>query len=465
MSRRASHLRAVCAEASARGEHLVASWTERVAARDLLALFAAATGARFLLERPGRGVGLAAVGACAAIASEGEDRFARAAEQSDALFARLRAAAAESVSAAVLASAPKLVGGFAFADAPPGGVWGGWPALSFVLPELAVAISDGTALATASVEVAPGADAAELEARVAAILATASCSPRPPAPAGTRGALGFSACADRAPEAYEAGVSRALAAILRGELEKVVLARSCELSRHSGFAPEQVLARLRADHPDCSLFAVGHGDACFVGATPELLLERDGARLRASALAGSAPRGRTPEEDERSAQELRESKKEQEEHAIVRRALAETLQPLCTRLDAPEAPEILRLGSIQHLHTPFEGELRGGTESALLRLAARLHPTPATCGAPRAAAREFIAEHEQLERGWYAGSVGWLGSQGQGELVVALRCALLRGERATLLAGAGVVGRSVPRAELAETSLKLRATLPALVEL
>ncbi len=464
MRGRASHLRAVCAEANESGEALVATWTERVAARDLLALFAAAPGARFLLEHPARGVGLAAVGACAAIASEGKDRFARAAEQSDALFARLRAAAAEDVSAAALASAPKLVGGFAFADSPPGGVWRGWPALSFVLPELAVAISGGSALATVSVEVAPGADAAELEGRFAAILEAASCAPRPAA-AGASGALSFSACADRAPEAYEAGVSRALAAIMRGELEKVVLARSSELLRRSGFAPEQVLARLRADHPDCSLFAVEHGDACFVGATPELLLERDGAQLRASALAGSAPRGRTPEEDEHAARALRESKKEQEEHAIVRRALAETLQPLCTRLDAPEAPEILRLGSIQHLHTPFEGELRGGPESALLRLAARLHPTPATCGAPREAAREFIAEHEQLERGWYAGSVGWLGSEGQGELVVALRCALLRGERATLLAGAGVVGRSVPRAELAETSLKLRATLPALVEL
>lgn len=464
MTARESHLHAVCAEASARGENLVASWTERVAAPDLLALFGAAPGARFLLEHPARGVGLAAVGTCATISSEGEDRFARAAEQSESLFAQVRAAAAEDVGAAALASAPKLVGGFAFADAPPGGVWRGWPALSFVLPELAVAIADGTALATASVAVVPGADATELERRVCAILATAARAPRP-APASASGALGFSALADRAPEAYEAGVSRALAAILRGELEKVVLARSCELSRRSGFAPEQVLARLRADHPDCSLFAVGHGDACFVGASPELLLERDGARLRASALAGSAPRGRTPEEDERTARALRESKKEQEEHAIVRRALAETLQPLCTRLDAPEAPEILRLGSIQHLHTPFEGELRCGREGSLLRLAARLHPTPATCGAPRRAAREFIAEHEQLERGWYAGSVGWLGSQGQGELVVALRCALLRGECATLLAGAGVVGRSVPRAELAETSLKLRATLPALVEL
>ncbi len=147
----------------------------------------------------------------------------------------------------------------------------------------------------------------------------------------------------------------------------------------------------------------------------------------------------------------------------MRRAVEEALAPLCARLAAPESPELLRLDGIQHLYTPFEGEPRNPRDAHLLRVAARLHPTPATCGAPRDAARAFLAEHEGLERGWYAGGVGWLAPAGEGELAVPLRCALLRGRRATLHAGAGIVEGSDPRAELAETRLKLQAALGALV--
>jgi isochorismate synthase EntC len=183
------------------------------------------------------------------------------------------------------------------------------------------------------------------------------------------------------------------------------------------------------------------------------------------ALAGSAPRGRTPAEDERLARALRESKKEQAEHDVVRRAVLEALAPVCESLDAPEAPGLLRLDGIQHLHTPVTGELRAGADGELLALAGRLHPTPAVGGAPSAAARAFLADHEGLDRGGYAGGVGWLGASGDGELMVALRCALLEGRRATLLAGAGIVAGSDPDAELAETCLKLRAALAALVDL
>lgn len=463
MSGREALLRAVREEARERGTALFAAFAEPVATLDPLALFAAGTGTRFFLARPAEDSALVALGACARVETRGADRFARAAAECEALLARVRVAGAAAPHAPWAKA--RLVGGFAFDREPdPSGAWRGWPALSFELPGLLVVRAGGAALATACVEVAPNADASRLEAQLAGTLAravSASAAPPPDAPR----ALGFAARADGAPEAYERAVARALAAVARGEIEKVVLARACTLARRAAFAPEQVLARLCAQHPGCTVFGVALGDACFVGATPERLVARHGARVRASALAGSAPRGRTTEEDARLARALRESKKEQEEHAIVRRDLARALAPVCARLDAPESPEILQLDSIQHLHTPFEGELRPGPEAALLRLAERIHPTPAVCGAPLEAARAFLAAHERQRRGWYAGGVGWLGSDGDGELTVPLRCALLRGRRAVLYAGAGVVRGSRPEAELAETSLKLRAALPALVDL
>jgi isochorismate synthase len=206
-----------------------------------------------------------------------------------------------------------------------------------------------------------------------------------------------------------------------------------------------------------------------VGATPELLVGRCGDRVRSSALAGSAPRGRTPQDDARHARELRESKKENEEHALVVRAIVESLAPLCDRLDVAESPRLLRLQGIQHLHTPIEGVLRPGSLPALFELGARLHPTPAVAGSPRRAALDWIDRFEGLDRGWYAAPVGFVGPDGAGELRVALRSALLRqlaeGDEARLFAGGGILADSDPDRELEETRIKLRALLAPLTEI
>jgi isochorismate synthase EntC len=180
-------------------------------------------------------------------------------------------------------------------------------------------------------------------------------------------------------------------------------------------------------------------------------------------VAGSAPRGRSPEEDDRLGTALRESKKEQEEHAAVVRALREALAPLCVVLDVPEAPRLLRVEGIQHLETPIAGTLRD--DAKLFELAGRLHPTPAVAGAPREAALAWLAEHEALVRGWYGGGVGFLDAAGGGELCAGLRSALVCGSDARLYAGAGIVAASDPEAELVETRLKLRALLLPLLEL
>lgn len=192
-------------------------------------------------------------------------------------------------------------------------------------------------------------------------------------------------------------------------------------------------------------------------------MESDG-RVHGAAVAGSAPRGRTPGEDRARARALRESKKEQEEHAVVAREVRAALVDLCERVEGPESPRILATAGIQHLVTPLHGRLRDPA-IGVLGVAARLHPTPAVGGAPRPAALDWLARNEGLDRGWYAGAVGWSDLAGRGELTVALRSALLRGGHATAFAGAGIVRGSDPEAELAETRLKLQGALAALVEI
>ncbi len=162
----------------------------------------------------------------------------------------------------------------------------------------------------------------------------------------------------------------------------------------------------------------------------------------------------------RFALELMRSDKEREEHAVVVTMLRESLGPLVERLDVAPRPEIVRLRHVQHLVTPVTGRLRG--EASVLDLVARLHPTPAVGGTPRELALELIAEEEPIERGWYAGPLGWLDRHGDGEFVVALRSGVVRGREASLFAGCGIVADSDPEREWDESSAKLLALGSAL---
>ena len=416
---------------------------EKLSPVDLLAAFGASRSAdRFYWERDGRAV--LGVGVARSVEASGPGRF-------DAVEAWRRDLAGELGPLAAPGGGALVVGGFAFADGPSGRVWRDHPAARFVLPRLlAVRGPEGVRVARFGNGPAP-ADA------LRALLSAA------PEAAGT-GVPDFRARADRAEAAFRAPVAAAIDAIRAGSLEKVVVARSCRLRGAHRFVPARVLARLRAAHPTCTAFAVGRGGSCFVGASPEQLVQLDSdGRVAADAVAGTAARGRTPEDDARSARGLRESKKEQEEHAIVVRAVRRELEPLCTALTVPEAPALLSTGTVHHLHTPIRGRLRH--RSSVLELAARLHPTPAVGGAPREDALRFLARHEALDRGWYAGPVGWSGLDGSGALTVALRSVMLRGREARLYAGAGIVRDSEPQAELDETRLKLQSVLGTLLEI
>ncbi len=265
------------------------------------------------------------------------------------------------------------------------------------------------------------------------------------------------------PDAYTRAVAAAIERIRTGELRKVVLARTLELVAGRELDPRQLLWRLRAAEPHGYAFAapIDSGAAVLVGASPELLVSRFGREVRANPLAGSAPRFGNPDEDAASADRLKASAKDDEEHRVVVEAIAEALEPICDELTWDPEPVLLETANVWHLSTRFRGTLRDPAPHAL-ELVALLHPTPAVCGEPRDAAMSLIRSLEPVPRGAYAGAIGWVDANGDGVWALAIRCARLKGDVARLYAGAGIVADSDPVAELDETERKFRAFLDAL---
>lgn len=259
---------------------------------------------------------------------------------------------------------------------------------------------------------------------------------------------------------WQAIVADAVQTIRHQELEKVVLARAVQLNAPTTLNPVRALQHFSTAAPGTYQFAFAREDDCFLGATPEQLVRVRDGKLETMGLAGSMPRGATPEQDAQFGNEMLASAKDRSEQEIVVRAMREILGDTCLQLQMSENPTLLKLASIQHLVTRFSGTLANGY--SVLDLVERLHPTPAVGGRPRAAALAWLREHEKLDRGWYAGAVGWMDQNFEGEFVVAIRSALLHQNQATLFAGCGIVADSVPEREYAESALKLKPMLAAL---
>jgi isochorismate synthase len=343
---------------------------------------------------------------------------------------------------------PRLLGGFAFdIEREPSGPWAGFPTGALVLPRL-LFVRDGS---TTGVVVAPGVDPGEVEALLG--------RDRDDAPAC---ATSVRVVQDVDREHWLTSVAAVAAEVRAGHYEKAVLAGTLAIEGDAPVDIGRALERLRADYAHCHLFTVTIGGATFVGASPELLVGLHGGVVSALGLAGSAPRGADPAEDERLGRGLLSSAKNRVEHEIVVRALREGLAPLTSDLQADEEPTLLQLRNIQHLATDVSARALGGVD--ILELVGRLHPRPAVCGWPTEAALEVIRAHETFDRGWYAGPVGWMDGEGEGEFAVALRSALVRGSRAWLFAGAGILGDSDPRAELAEIEWKFTPLRVALAD-
>ncbi|TFV65427.1 UNVERIFIED_ORG: isochorismate synthase [Bacillus sp. AZ43] len=258
------------------------------------------------------------------------------------------------------------------------------------------------------------------------------------------------------PASWCAAVAAAVARIGDGDLQKVVLARDLLVSSDVPLDPRRLLRKLAARFPDCWTFAVDG----LLGATPELLLRREGRQLSSRVLAGTAPRG-AGADDDRLAAALIASAKDRAEHALAVESVVRALEPFCATLDAPTEPELLTLANVRHLATDVTATQRPG--AGLLELVGAVHPTAAVCGTPRAEAGTLIGELEGMDRGRYAGPVGWLDARGDGEFGLALRCAELLGDDgARLFAGCGIVAGSDPASELAETQSKFAAFQAAL---
>jgi len=251
-------------------------------------------------------------------------------------------------------------------------------------------------------------------------------------------------------------VATAEKAVRNEELEKVVLARDMRVWSKTELSPRRLLKRLAERFPECYAFSVDG----LIGATPELLVRTKGDHLTSVVLAGSIRRGADEGEDDELGRSLLNSAKDAVEHDIAVRSVMELLPRFCETMTVASSPTLLKLANVQHLATEIQGGMREAHSA--LGIAGALHPTAAVCGLPRDEAMDMIRRLEGMSRARYAGPVGWVDAQGNGEWGIALRCAELDGGSARLFAGGGIVAGSTPEAELDETRIKLLAMQSAL---
>ena len=342
-----------------------------------------------------------------------------------------------------------LLMGFGFDEDGPSGVeWDGFASAAAVLPEVSIVRSGGRS--SLSVAVRPGSDGRLLLGLLSAL--------RAPVEVAAEREVDHTVESRPSPDDWRDLVGEAVASIGAGAFEKVVLARTVLIRAARPLGRFDLVAQLRDRYPGCRIFGWQEGDSMFIGASPELLVTREGERYELSPLAGSGPRGTDADDDRRLGDALLASEKNRLEHSIVVDDAVRRLAPITSTITHPSGPALERFATVQHLATPITGR----TDHRVLELVGALHPTAAVGGAPRSDALAFIAKQEGIDRGWYSGGVGWVEPGGDGELAVALRCALVRGELAIMYAGNGIVAGSDAEEELAETRLKLRPMLDLL---
>ncbi|WP_438854784.1 isochorismate synthase [Agromyces sp. M3QZ16-3] len=380
-----------------------------------------------------RGEGIIGLGEVLRIESRGPDRVADAARE----WQRVAAAADVDDRVGLPGSGLVAFGAIAFADES--------AATSvLVVPEIVLGRRDGRAWVT----------------RIELVDAASAAPPAPvelpdPAPKRDVPRVRFEPGA-MPPEAYTDAVGEAVRRIDDGRFEKVVLAREIVGTLHEGAGLRAALAKLADDYPDTWVFAVDG----LIGASPETLVRVDHGTVSARVLAGTASRGRDAASDRGQAAHLAASHKDLAEHALAVESAVATLAPHTARLDASPEPFTLQLPNLWHLATDLKGTLGDGSSS--LDLVRAVHPTAAVAGTPRAVALRAIAELEGFDRGRYAGPVGWVDAEGDGEWAIALRCAQVSADGTVrAYAGCGIVHDSVPADELAETDMKFRPIVEA----
>lgn len=404
------------------------------------------------------GITLAGMGAALHIFGYGENRYATVERQAQELFAQATIVTSDPI------AGPRLYGGFAFSqEFAPDVAWSAFHPAHFILPHYQLACQDGESWLTLNALVPDGESVKD--ARLGLIEALAE----------QLTLLREQTCqiaenlADLAPEIdyplsyaeWEGMIGAAHTAFATTPLKKVVLSRICQVRSRQPIDTDAALARLEERYPGCYTFLFEpRPHHAFLGAPPELLVSVQGNRIQTMGLAGSAPRGATPQEDAANGAALLASAKDRHEHRLVVDALRRRLSPITRQLDIADEPELLTLSNIHHLYTPISGELCEA--QGILPLVKLLHPTPALGGSPRELALDFIREHEPTLRGWYAAPVGWIDANGDGAFAVAIRSAVVQEKRAWLYAGGGIVPASDPQKEWEETGWKFKPMLSVL---
>ncbi|WP_462411225.1 isochorismate synthase [Neobacillus sp. Marseille-QA0830] len=261
-------------------------------------------------------------------------------------------------------------------------------------------------------------------------------------------------------ESWRQTVDKIVNELRNGPLKKVVLARELRLIFQKPIEAEGILQNLDEQQHESFIFALESNGDCFIGASPERLVKKQGNEIFSTCLAGSIRRGDTDDEDRLLGDELLKDQKNLLEHQYVVQMIKEALEEACDEIILPSEPQLMKIRDIQHLYTPVIGKCRPDT--SLLLLVGKLHPTPALGGLPKKQAVEKIREVEELDRGLYGGPIGWLDYQGNGEFAVAIRSGLIQGNEASLFAGCGVVADSNSESEYLETGIKFRPMLRAL---
>jgi menaquinone-specific isochorismate synthase len=444
--------------ARALGSPVLISHTCPVSEVDPLSFFAAGedlfTGHRSYWADRDRRVQLVGLGVARYVEANGTNRYSAVETEWQSLLDNALVEPRD----AHMAAGPVLLGGFSFDPLKPKSkLWASYADASFQLPRHLLAVMDGEVTLTFNVLLQPDeswqATAIQAADEQNKLMERAHRLTVELHPASGK-------IREREPESYHRIVEEAAGHIREGALEKVVLAREIEVDMDHPISPGQVLKRLHDQQAHSFLFVFERGASCFVGASPERLVKREGNRLISTCLAGSIPRGNTPEEDEQLGQALLEDHKNRVEHAVVVHMIREAFESECTDVQIPEVPRLYKVRDIQHLYTPVVG--KAGADTSLLRMVERLHPTPALGGYPQQLSVEMIREMEGFDRGWYAAPIGWFNHRGDGEFAVAIRSGLLHRERAVLFAGCGIVGDSDPDSEYEETWVKFRPMLSAL---
>ncbi len=417
---------------------------------------------QYYWEKPSDQFSIAAAGELTRIIQKGELRFRNSSSAGKNLLNQVyHLKGIEHQNATV-----HLFGGFSFFDENNSSIWTDFGAASFTLPEWMIIRDGECTILTSTIAISEAESIDSLLRRLQDTLVKLE-------PVCNVGEY-TNQKSDQLPVPYSVGINtdfqhlhwvesvkRAKKCIEEGTFEKVVLARELKLDITKPVSETQVLHELRKQYPDCYSFLIRQDNsACFIGSTPERLAAFQSKFILTEGLAGSTSRGKSATEDAVLEHNLLQSTKDLHEHEIVLDAIEERLTPFSETISHPKRPGVKKLSNVQHLFTPITATIKEGVSRT--ELLKNLHPTPAVGGYPREKAVEFIRQHEDFDRGWYAAPIGWINANGNGEFVVAIRSGLIKENEVRFFAGCGIVQDSDPDKEWEETNMKFIPMLSAL---